>query len=39
MGGEGAGLAFAEIDPARLAEVRTQLPSLANKRPIAGVTA
>lgn len=39
MGGEGAGLAFAEIDPARLAEVRTQLPSLTNKRPIAGVTA
>ena len=39
MGGEGASLAFAEIDPARLAEVRAQLPSLANKRPIPGVTA
>jgi deaminated glutathione amidase len=36
MGGEAAGLAFAEIDPARTAAVRAQLPSLANKRPIAG---
>ncbi len=35
MGGEKAGLGFAEIDPARLAEVRRQLPSLANKRDIA----
>lgn len=35
MGGE-AGLAFAEIDPARIAAVRAQLPSLANRRPIAG---
>ncbi len=34
MGGEAAGLAFAEIDLARLAEVRTRLPSLANRRPI-----
>ena len=34
MGGESAGLAFAEIDPARTAEVRAQLPSLANRRPI-----
>ncbi len=34
MGGEEAGLAFAEIDPARIAEVRAQLPSLANKRAI-----
>jgi predicted amidohydrolase len=34
MGGEAPGLGFAEIDPARIAEVRTQLPSLANKRPI-----
>lgn len=32
MGGEKAGLGFAEVDPARLAEVRKQLPSLANKR-------
>ena len=29
-----AGLAFAEIDPARTIEVRTQLPSLANRREI-----
>jgi predicted amidohydrolase len=34
MGGEAAGLGFAEIDPARTAEVRRQLPSLANKRDI-----
>lgn len=32
--GTDAGLAFATIDPARLAAVRGQLPSLANKRPI-----
>lgn len=31
----GAGLGFAEIDPARLSEVRAQLPSLANRRVIA----
>ena len=34
MGGEAAEMSFAEIDPARIAEVRTQLPSLANKRAI-----
>jgi len=34
MGGEAPGLAFAEIDPARIGEVRAQLPSLANKRAI-----
>ncbi|MEY4056786.1 MAG: hypothetical protein RL519_2121 [Pseudomonadota bacterium] len=34
MGGQEAGLGFAEIDPARIAEVRSQLPSLANRRPI-----
>jgi predicted amidohydrolase len=34
MGGEKAGLGFAEIDPARIAEVRAQVPSLANKREI-----
>lgn len=34
MGGEGPGLGFAEIDPARIAEVRAQLPSLANRRKI-----
>ncbi|MCC6829513.1 MAG: carbon-nitrogen hydrolase family protein [Novosphingobium sp.] len=35
LGGEAAGLGFAEIDPARIAEVRAQLPSLANRRTIA----
>jgi len=34
LGGE-AGLGFAEIDPARIAEIRAQLPSLANRRVIA----
>ena len=34
MGGAAAGLAFAEIDPARIAEVRGQVPCLANKRAI-----
>jgi predicted amidohydrolase len=34
MGGEIPGLGFAEIDPARIAEVRAQLPSLANRRHI-----
>lgn len=33
-GGEGTSLGFAIIDPARTAEVRAQLPSLANKREI-----
>lgn len=32
MGGQVAGLGFAEISPARIAEVRRQLPSLANRR-------
>ena len=35
MGGEAPGVGFAEIDPARIAEVRAQLPSLANRRAIA----
>ena len=35
MGGEAAAVGFAEIDPARIAEVRAQLPSLANRRAIA----
>ena len=35
MGGEGSGLGFAEIDLGRIAEVRRQLPSLANRREIA----
>jgi predicted amidohydrolase len=34
LGGEGTGLGFADIDPGRIAEVRAQLPSLANRRPI-----
>lgn len=34
MGGEGAGIGYAEIDPERIAEVRAQLPSLANRRAI-----
>ncbi|MEY4722063.1 MAG: hypothetical protein RIQ46_1788, partial [Pseudomonadota bacterium] len=34
MGGQGAGLGFADLDPARLAEIRAQLPSLANRRAI-----
>jgi predicted amidohydrolase len=32
MGGERPGLGFAELDMARIAEVRAQLPSLANRR-------
>lgn len=35
MGGDEAGLGFAEIDRERIAEVRRQLPSLANRRAIA----
>lgn len=34
MGGEGPGLGFAELDSARIAAVRRQLPSLANRREI-----
>jgi deaminated glutathione amidase len=34
MGGEAPGLGFAELDLARIAEVRAQLPSLANRRKI-----
>ncbi|MCX7864484.1 MAG: carbon-nitrogen hydrolase family protein [Novosphingobium sp.] len=34
MGGEQTGVGFAEIDPARIAAVRKQLPSLANRRTI-----
>jgi len=30
-----ASLGFVDIDPARIAEVRGQLPSLANRREIA----
>lgn len=32
LGGEAPGLGFAEIDPRRIADVRAQLPSLANRR-------
>ncbi len=34
MGGDAPGLGFADIDPARIASVRAQLPSLANRRRI-----
>jgi deaminated glutathione amidase len=34
MGGETAGIGFAEIDSRRIAEVRAQLPSLANRKEI-----
>lgn len=34
MGGEEPGLGFADLDMARIEEVRSQLPSLANKRDI-----
>ena len=34
MGGETGSLAFAEIDPERTSKVRSQLPSLANRRKI-----
>jgi len=34
MGGEAPGLAFCDIDLARIAEVRAQVPALANRRPI-----
>ncbi|GFE74233.1 amidohydrolase [Novosphingobium sp. TCA1] len=35
LGGDSAGLGFVDIDLARIAEVRAQLPSLANRRDIA----
>jgi deaminated glutathione amidase len=35
MGGETPGLGFADIDPERIAQVRRQVPSLANRREIA----
>lgn len=35
MGGETTGLAFTELDRSRIASVRAQLPSLANKRHIS----
>ncbi len=39
MGGEARGIGFADLDPARIAEVRAQLPSLANRRAIPTWTA
>jgi predicted amidohydrolase len=30
---EGDGYAIAEVDPARIADIRRQVPSLANQRP------
>jgi deaminated glutathione amidase len=35
--GEGAGLGFAEIDPARVADVRSRVPALAHRREIPPV--
>jgi predicted amidohydrolase len=35
LGGEAAGIGFAALDPARIAAVRSELPSLANRRNIA----
>ena len=35
MGGKGPGVGFAEVDLSRIAEVRAQVPSLANRRQIA----
>src|SRR4029079_15340390 len=34
MGGEEPGIGFPDLDPRRIAEVRRQLPSLANRRPV-----
>ena len=38
MGGEAAGLGFVDLDNKRLADVRGQLPSLANRRAIPDLT-
>lgn len=35
LGGDAPKLGFAEIDPQRIADVRAQVPSLANRRPIS----
>lgn len=35
LGNEAPGYGFAELEPARIAEIRAQLPSLANRRKIA----
>ncbi len=36
MGGDAPGLAFCDIDLARVVDVRAQIPALANRRPISG---
>ena len=36
--GEGEGLGFAEIDLSRIAEVRSQIPAIANRRDIGPVS-
>lgn len=35
MGGERSGVGFADIDRVRIAQVRAQVPSLANRRPVS----
>lgn len=39
LDGDSATIGFAELDPGRLTEVRGQLPSLANRRPIPAASA
>ncbi len=39
LGGEGPRLGFANIDPGRISKIRSQLPSLANRRKIPNSTA
>ena len=36
--GEGAGIGYAELDPARVTEVRARIPVIAHRRPIPAVT-
>ena len=36
--GESAGIGYAEIDPARIADVRARVPVIAHRRPIPAVT-
>ena len=36
--GEGAGLGFADIDLARITDIRSRLPALSHRRPIGQVT-
>jgi len=35
--GEGTGVGFADLDMARLADVRARVPALKNRRPIGAV--